>query len=64
MSIKARIEKTLRESKRLIIEDPQKVSDFIEELNKEGILIKKQYDLPPLDTVGRSLYRENISISL
>ena len=47
MSIKARIEKTLRESKRLIIEDPQKVSDFIEELNKEGILIKKQYDLPP-----------------
>ncbi len=60
MAIKERIEKTLNENKKLIIEDPQKLSDFIEELKKEGVLIKKQYDLPPLDTVGRYLYQEII----
>ena len=33
----------------------------IEELKRDGVLIKKQYDLPPLDTVGRHLYQEIIS---
>lgn len=58
MHIKDRIEKTLVKNRRLIIEDPQKLSDFIEELKKDGVLIKKQYDFPPLDTVGRHLYQE------
>ncbi len=61
MHIKDRIEKTLAKNKSLISEDPQKLSDFIEELKKDGVLIKKQYDLPPLDTVGRHLYQEIIS---
>ena len=63
MLIKGRIEKVLAKNKRLINEDPQKLSDFIEELKREGFLVKKQYDLPPLDTVGRQLYREIASNS-
>lgn len=58
MAIKEKIEKALTENKKMIIEDPQKLSEFIEELRKEGLLIKKQYDLPPLDIIGRQLYRE------
>lgn len=59
MDIKEKIEKTLDKNKRLITEDPQKLSDFVAQMQKEGLLIKKQYDLPPLDTIGRQLYQEN-----
>jgi len=61
MTIREKIEKALSENKRVTAEDPQKLSEFIEGLRKEGLLIKKQYDLPPLDTVGRQLYQENAS---
>jgi hypothetical protein len=58
MAIKEKIEKALAKNKRIAAEDPQKLSEFIEELRKEGLLIKKQYDLPPLDMIGRQLYKE------
>jgi hypothetical protein len=63
MAIREKIEKALTENKRITAEDPQKLSEFIEDLRKEGLLIKKEYDLPPLDTVGRQLYQEMASNS-
>jgi hypothetical protein len=63
MTIREKIEKALSENKRVTAEDPQKLGEFIEELRREGLLTKKQYDLPPLDTVGRQLYQENASDS-
>ena len=63
MAIKEKIEKALIKNQELIIKDPQKLSEFIEELEKEGFLIKKQYDLPPLDTIGRQLCQEISSSS-
>lgn len=59
MAIREDIEKALAENKRIITDDPQKLSEFIEDLKKEGLLEKKQYDLSPLDIVGRQLYQKN-----
>jgi hypothetical protein len=53
VTIKETVEEVLAKNKRLIEEDSQKLSDFIEEMQREGFLIKKQYDLPPLDSMGR-----------
>ena len=61
MAITEQIKAVLNKNKKLIEEDPQKLGDFVEELRREGLLIKKQYDLPPLDMVGRQLYQENVS---
>jgi hypothetical protein len=59
MTLRKRIEETLSE-KREITErqDFKKLSDFYEEMKKEGVALKKEYDLPPMDTIGRDLYRE------
>jgi hypothetical protein len=58
MTITEKIKKTLVKNKKLIVEDPQRLSDFITELQKDGFLIKKQYNLPSLDTVGRQFCQE------
>lgn len=34
----------------------QNLRDFYEEMKREGVAIKHPYSLPPVDTVGRSLY--------
>jgi hypothetical protein len=56
MNIEEKIKETL--NKNLIVEDPQGLGDFVKEMQKEGLLIKKQYDLPPLDTIGRQISQE------
>ena len=34
----------------------QRLREFYEQKKKEGVVKKQEYDLPPLDTIGRSLY--------
>lgn len=34
----------------------QLLSDFYETKKKEGAVVKQEYKLPPLDTIGRSFY--------
>jgi hypothetical protein len=38
--------------------DFQRLRDFYEEKKKEGLVRKQEYNIPPLDTVGRALYRK------
>jgi hypothetical protein len=63
MTIKERVKKALDKNKRLIETDPRHLSSFVEELNKSGLVIKKEYDVPPLDTVGRQIYQEKNKLS-
>ena len=37
----------------------QSLRDFYETMKKEGLLIKQEYKLPPVDTIGRSLYQDS-----
>ena len=63
MAIKERIEKALDKNRVFIDTDPRKLGAFVEDLKNSGLVIKKEYDLPPLDTVGRQIYREKSKLS-
>jgi len=58
MAIKERIEEALDKNRVFIDMDPRKLGAFVEDLKNSGLVVKKEYDLPPLDTVGRRIYRE------
>ena len=61
MKIKERIEKTLaKQTKR---PDLKKFAEFYEQMRQAGVVLKKPYDLPPLDTIGREFYREVVNKS-
>lgn len=34
----------------------KKLRDFYDEMKREGVATKQEYNLPPIDTVGRRLY--------
>ncbi len=37
----------------------RRLTDFSERMKARGLVSKKKYSLPPMDTVGRTAYREN-----
>ena len=36
----------------------RRLTDFSERMKERGLVTKKKYSLPPMDTVGRTAYRE------
>ena len=36
----------------------KRLSDFSERMKNRGLVSKKKYSLPPMDTVGRTAYKE------
>jgi hypothetical protein len=58
MAIKKRIEEALEKNREFVAKDPRELSMFIEDLKRCGLVVKKEYDLPPLDTIGKHVYRE------
>jgi len=63
MAIEKKIEKALDKNRVFIDSDPRKLGEFVEDLKNSGLLAKKDYDLPPLDTIGKQLYRERNQFS-
>lgn len=61
MKIKERIKEAL--DKEAEHPDFKKLAEFYEQMRQAGVVLKKPYDLPPLDTVGREFYKELISQS-
>lgn len=61
MTIQERVQIILAEE--LKHPDFKKLSEFYEQMKQAGFVLKKQYDLPPLDTVGREFYKELVSKS-
>lgn len=37
----------------------QSLRDFYEAMKKAGLVVKQEYNLPPVDTIGRSLHEIN-----
>jgi hypothetical protein len=57
MTIEDRVREVLAEEKeREKTHDFQNLREFYEAMKKEGLVLKQEYTLPPVDTIGRSLY--------
>lgn len=51
------LKKILSSRRILNKEDRENLTNFFKEMQKEGLIIKKDYDLPPLDTIGSEIYQ-------
>ena len=58
MKISEELQKTIHENGQKYADQPsfQELSKFYAEMQSKGLVIKKNYDLPQLDTIGRSVY--------
>lgn len=58
MSTTQELERTLTElsAARRGDTDLARLSRFYEHMKQLGMVVKKEYDLPPLDTIGRTAY--------
>lgn len=53
MTLRDQIEKTIAENRGITERvDFRRLSHFYEEMKQAGVVLKKQYDLPLLDTMG------------
>ena len=52
------IEKILTEAEVVLENDAEfvRLREFYKEMLERGVISKHQYDLPPVDTVGRNMY--------
>ncbi len=62
MTLEERIQRALAEDREITkTSDFKNLHDFYEEMKKQGVAIKKEYNLPPLDTVGHRLHQTAVS---
>jgi hypothetical protein len=62
MSISERVEKTVSECEANLAENQSfiELKTFYEEMKRKGLVLKREYDLPPLDTIGRGMFTADI----
>ncbi len=58
MTIAERIKRALSDKDITERSDYKMLSEFYEEMKREGVVLKRSYDLPQLDTIGRGAYQE------
>lgn len=56
MSIVKRIQKAVNSEKEKQTPEVNHLNEYYEQIKKLGLVKKQQYNLPPLDTVGKRLY--------
>lgn len=58
MTLSEEVEKEIEEKKEALKDNKEyvRLRDFYIEMQELGIAKKPEYDLPPLDTIGRKLY--------
>lgn len=62
MSLKDEVEKVLSGGGQAVNRpDYHNLSEFYEDMKAKGAVLRKKYDLPTLDTVGRSLHSPSIT---
>ncbi len=64
MAIVEEIQKEIEERKESLKNNEEyvRLRDFYTEMQELGIVKKAEYDLPPLDTIGRRLYEVKHSV--
>ena len=65
MTLVEEIQKEIEEKKESLKDNKEYASlrDFYVEMQELGVAKKPEYDLPPLDTIGRRLYEVKHSVS-
>jgi hypothetical protein len=64
MTIEEKVKQVLAEEKeREGNPNFQNLREFYETMKKEGLVIKQEYTLPPVDTIGRSLHQDSLKSS-
>ena len=60
MSIVKRVRDTTREIHKRLAGTPEfdRLNDFYKKMKESGIAKKQEYSLPPIDTIGRDLYKK------
>ena len=58
MTIEKKMEEVLAQPNSHGPDNPefQRLREFYEQKKREGVVRRQEYDLPPLDTIGRTLY--------
>ena len=58
MKLQDEINKVLADTGSRLAQDPDfcKLQEFYREKIQEGVALKQDYNLPPLDTIGRGIY--------
>lgn len=58
MSTVNEVRETLEQHGEHLARDPQfcELQEFYQEMVKDGLVLRQEYSLPPLDTVGREIY--------
>lgn len=58
MTLEEKVKKVLAdEAEREKNPNFQSLRDFYQAMKKEGLVVRQEYSLPPVDTIGRSLYQ-------
>lgn len=57
MSLTKKVKDTLREqeSERGSDKDFKRLSEFSAEMKRKGLLLKREYGIPPIDTIGKTM---------
>jgi hypothetical protein len=56
------VEEALRgaEQERLGDAEFVRLRDFLREMQSRGMIVRKEYDLPPLDTIGKTAFHSKL----
>jgi len=61
MSISNEVKKVVKSEKEKIPDNKtEKLNEYYEHVKKLGIVKKQEYNIPPIDTVGRRLYEQYV----
>lgn len=60
MGISEKLQEAVKDYERKHNNDQEliKLSEFYIKMTREGLVLKKEYDLPPLDTIGMTAHRD------
>ncbi|MEO5356182.1 MAG: hypothetical protein H7844_02660 [Nitrospirae bacterium YQR-1] len=64
MNIEENVKKVVEEHKSKLDQNPEfnKAKNFYDEMNRLGLIKKQEYDIAPVDTIGRKYYYETINV--
>ena len=65
MKISERLQNVLREEGEKLSHSPEfiELQEFYSDMKSKNLVVKSQYNLPPLDTIGRTIYHKGYSQS-
>lgn len=63
MSLVREVEEAIKKAQPAHAGDPQfvRLAEFMREMDRLGLVVRKRYELPPLDTVGKFIAEADVT---